>query len=325
MSKTKEYLDQYLATRPEKTSTKIRSMIDRHEVYDYEDKIGKSVFEMNVDEIIAMFRTFRRRGAQKSKLSTKTYDVITSLFRTFFNWYIDNVEVIRNPFNSQEFKIRYKEILSDSKNTGVSKEAIAKAINHLGFNENPDYAKYCEAVLRMAYEGFANTHDIVNFKESDIDHLRRSVTLRGCEHLLSSRLYELLVEINSWDSMQAPRGIFTMVDFDNSYFKFPTRGVFVDVKRESVFWQSYLSRLFKNKISPCFDYPVSFRDIYLCGFYEYLAKKYGRKETDEMILSDNDGKVNIILLEEVRIYGMGGNLSPTNLRRDVRQCVFPNG
>ena len=91
MSKTKEYLNRYLATRPEKTSQKIRSMIDRHEVYDYEDKIGKSIFEMSVDEIIDMMKTFRRRGAQKSKLSTKTYDVICSLFRSFFSWYIDEV------------------------------------------------------------------------------------------------------------------------------------------------------------------------------------------------------------------------------------------
>ena len=86
-------------------------MIDRHEVYDYEDKIGKSIFEMSVDEIIDMMKTFRRRGAQKSKLSTKTYDVICSLFRSFFSWYIDEVEVIKNPFNSPEFKAKYKTFL----------------------------------------------------------------------------------------------------------------------------------------------------------------------------------------------------------------------
>ena len=322
MSNTKKLLNMYLATRPEKTSAKIRSMIDRHEVYDFEKHLGKSVFEMTDDEIITMFSMFRRRGAQKSKLSAKTYEIITSLFRSFFNWYIDSVEVIRNPFNSSEFKRRIKTELSNVRDVGVSKEAIAKAINRLGFNENPDYAEYCEAILRMAYEGFANTYDIVNFKEANVDHLRRSVTLRGCEHLLSSRLYELLVKIHNKETMPASKGDFTMVDYDGSYFKFPTRDSFASVERESVFWQSYLSRVFKNKISPCFEFPISFRDVYICGFYEHLARKYGREETKDMILSEKNGKANMILLEEARMYGMGVNLSPINLKRDIRQCIF---
>ena len=324
MSKTKEYLDQYLATRPEKTSNKIRSMIDRYEVYDYEEKIGKSIFEMSVDEIIDMMKTFRRRGAQKSKLSMKTYDVISSLFRTFFSWYIDEVEVIKNPFNSPEFKAKYKNILTDVRIIGVTKESITKAINRLYANENKDYAEYCEAIVRMAYEGFAATYDVVNLKESDIDHLRRSVTIRGREHLLSSRLYELLVKIHKKETMQAPRGEFVMVEYDGSYFKFPTRESFAGVKRESVYWQSYLSRVFKNKISPCFDVNVSFRDIYVYGFYEHLVRKYSKEEADRMILSNKDGKVNMILTEESRIYGMGDNISPTQLRKTIRKCVFPD-
>ena len=324
MSKTKEYLDQYLAARPEKTSQKIRSMIDRHEVYDYEEKIGKSIFEMSVDEIIDMMKTFRRRGAQKSKLSTKTYDVICSLFRSFFSWYIDEVEVIKNPFNSPEFKAKYKNILTDVRVIGVTKESITKAINRLYSNENRDYAEYCEAIVRMAYEGFATTHDIVFLKESDIDILRRSVTIRGREHLLSSKLYELLVSIHNKDEMPAPRGVFAMISFEGSYFKFPTRESFVDVKREAVFWQSYISRLFRSKITPCFESTVSFRDIYIYGFYEHIVRKYGREEAERMILSDNDGRVNMILLDEADAYGVGENLSPTQLRKTVRQCVFPD-
>lgn len=324
MSKTKEYLDAYLATRPEKTSLKIRSMIDRHEVYDYEEKIGKSIFEMSVDEIIDMMKTFRRRGAQKSKLSIKTYDVISSLFRMFFSWYIDEIEVIKNPFNSREFKEKYKNILADVRSVGMSKESIAKAITNLYVNENRDYAEYCEAIIRMAYEGFATTHDIVFLKEPDIDSLRRSVTIRGREHLLSSKLFELLVSIHNKETMPASRGEFVMISFDGSYFKFPTRESFKGAKREAVFWQSYLSRLFKGKITPCFETNVSFRDIYIYGFYEHIVRKYGREEAERMILSDNDGKVNVAILEEANVYGVGDNLSPTNLRKTVRQCVFPD-
>lgn len=60
------------------------------------------------------------------------------------------------------------------------------------------------------------------------------------------------------------------------------------------------------------------------GFYEHIVRKYGREEAKRMILSDNDGRVNMILLDEADVYGVGENLSPTQLRKTIRQCVFPD-
>lgn len=324
MSSTKDYMDQYLSSRPEKTRKKIRSMIDRREVYDYEKKIGKTIFEMSSDEIIDMVKGFSRRGANKGKLSLKTYDIIFSLFRGLFDWYIEEVNVIINPFNSRSFREKVSEVFAERREHIIDKNIIEKAISNLYANEIPEYAEYCEAIIRMAFEGFATTHDIVSMKEKDVNHARRSVTIRGTEHLLSARLYSLLVKIHNAEELPAHRGYFVLIQYEDSYFKFPTRESFVDIKRESMYWQQYISRVFNNKIVPCFECEVTFRDIYLCGLYEYIVKKYGKEKTDEMILSDYDGEANAVLTNEAIEYGINAkNISQSYIRQTLKRNFFP--
>ena len=279
MSKTKEYLNRYLDTKPEKTRIKIRKMIDRDEVYRFEEKLGKTIFEMDVDEIIAMLQTFNRRSRGKTKISYRTMDAIISLFRGLFNWYIENVEVVKNPFNSKKLRGRSAEIFyTEVKTEKISKEKIEK-----------------------------------------------TVTIRGKEHQLSDRLYGLLVKIHNMEYLPAYRGEYVMVSFDGSYFKFPTRASFVDVERESAYWQMYISRLFKNKINTCFDFDVNYRNVYLCGLYEKIAEKYGREKTNEMITSVGDGDVNIILEKEAYDYGaLGVSMSPSYIKKILRVCMIPD-
>lgn len=326
MSNTKEIINQYLTTRPEKTQVKIRSMIDRPEVYEYEEKIGKSIFEMNQDELIEMIGTFSRRGAKKSKLSLRSYDVIYSLFRTLFDWYIENVAVIVNQFNNRAFHKKVLGLSSGRKDYVLSGEIIDKAIKNLYANETIEYAEYCEAIILMAREGFAVTGDIVNMKECDVNHSRRSVVIRGVEHLLSYRLYSLLTKIHSADSLSTFRGSFILIQFENSYFKFPTRQSFVDVKREPIYWQQYLSRLFIKKIAPCFEGNITYRDIYVFGLYEHIVNKYGKEKTDAMILSERDGETNRILNDEAIEYGIvAKSVTQTYIKMMLRDNMFPEG
>lgn len=326
MSKTKEYLNRYLDTKPEKTRIKIRKMIDRDEVYRFEEKLGKTIFEMDIDEVIAMLQTFNRRSRGKTKISYRTMDAIISLFRGLFDWYIENVEVVKNPFNSKRLRGRSAEIFyTEVKTEKISKEKIEKAITALRNRENEEYADYCEAIIRMFFEGFATTYDIVSMKDEDIDHERKTVTIRGKEHQLSDRLYGLLVKVHNMEYLPAYRGEYVMVSFDGSYFKFPTRASFVDVERDSAYWQMYISRLFKNKINACFDFDVNYRNVYLCGLYEKIAEKYGREKTNEMITSVGDGDVNMILEKEADDYGaLGVAMSPSYIKKVLRICMIPD-
>lgn len=326
MSDTKELIGRYLDTKPEKTRVKIRSMIDRPEVYAYEEKIGKTLFEMNQDELIEMIGTFTRRSAKKGKLSLKSYDVIFSLFRVLFDWYIEDVKVIANPFKSRTFRNKVIALSSGRKEYVLSKEKIEKAINNLYANETAEYAEYCEAIILMAREGFATTHEIVAMKEEDVNHSRRSVTVNGIEHMISYRLYSLLVKIHNSETMSAFRGSFVMIQFEGSYFKFPTRESFANVKREPVYWQQYLSRLFITKISPCFEGNVSFRDVYVFGLYEHLCDKYGKKKADSMILSERDGETNRQLTQDAIEYGIvAKSVGQTYVKTMLRDSIFPEG
>ena len=319
-SKTKDYINSYLSTKPEKTRIKIQKMIDRDEVYQYEEKLGKSIFEMDTDEIIRMLQTFNRRSRGKTKISYNTIVAIISLYRGFFDWYIYNVEVIRNPFNSKKLRGRSIEhIYTEEKKEKISQKKIEDAIKALRKRENEEYADYCEMLIRMYFEGFANTLDIVSLKEEDMDHERKTVTIRGKEHPLSDCLYELLVKIHNMEYFPAYRGEYTLVQHDGSYLKFPTRESFTDVERDSVYWQQYLSRLFKNKIAPCFDIRVNYRNIYLCGLYEKIAEKYGKERTDEMIVSIGDRESNTILEKEADDYGAVGEI-----KNSLRVCMIPD-
>ena len=326
ISKTKIYLESYLQTKPEKTRIKIGKMIDRDEVYKYEEKLGKLIFEMDEDELIGMLQTFNRRSRGKTKISYRTIDAIISLYRGFFNWYIDNVEVIKNPFNSKKLRGRSAEIFyTEGKNEKISKEKIENAIVTLRSRENDEYADYCEAIIRMYFEGFATTNDIVSMKDEDINHRWKTVIIRGKKHQLSNRLYELLVKIHNKEYLSAYRGEYVMVQFDDSYFKFPTRESFMNVERDSSYWQMYLSRVFKNKIASCFDFDVNYRNIYLCGLYEKIVEKYGKEKTDKMIISVWDGEANAILEKEADDFGaLGENMSPSYIKKNLRVCMIPD-
>ena len=326
MSKTKEYLESYLATKPEKTRIKTRRMIDRDELYEYEEKLGKTLFEMNTDEIIGMLQTFNRRSRGKTKISYRTMDAIISMYRGLFDWYIDNVEVVRNPFNSKLFRGRSAEIFyREVKEEKISKEKIEKALEILRSRECPEYALYCETITMMFFEGFANTLDIVSFKEEDLDHEHKTVMIRGKKHQLSDRTYDLIIKAHNLEYLPAYRGEYMMVPFEGSYMKFPRRESFLNDERDSSFVQMYLSRVFRNKVMPCFNFPVNYRNIYLCGLYEKIAEKYGKEKTDEMITSVGDRESNLILEKEAEDYGaLGVSMSPSYVKKVLRVCMIPD-
>ena len=64
---TKALMDEFFKDKypSEDTRKKIQPQIDRHEVYAYEQKIGKQLVEMNVDELFEMMNdTLKNIGLQ---------------------------------------------------------------------------------------------------------------------------------------------------------------------------------------------------------------------------------------------------------------------
>lgn len=301
---TASLLDEYFTTRPETTAKKIRGQIDRPELYSYEKEIGKPLVDMESQEIAEMIKTFSNKSFSNKvyKMSYRTYDTLLSILRDFFNWYIDNYEVIKNPCNDKKIKGRNVVALFADDVKIFDKDAMEEAIERIRNDQIEEYADYQEAIIRMFYEGFPEAIDIVNLKEDDINHEKKTAIVKGREIQLSDRLYELLVKINHMDEYPAHRGSYLLLSYRGSYFKFPTRAKFEKEfnDRPPEYWAGHISRLFNRDIKNRLDININARTLYLRGFYDFMVDTVGKEETDRLIMSirNSDDSRKIMSLAE---------------------------
>ena len=325
---TASLLDEYFTTRPETTAKKIRGQIDRPELYSYEKEIGKPLVDMESQEIAEMIKTFSNKSFSNKvyKMSYRTYDTLLSILRDFFNWYIDNYEVIKNPCNDKKIKGRNVVALFADDVKIFDKDAMEEAIERIRNDQIEEYADYQEAIIRMFYEGFPEAIDIVNLKEDDINHEKKTAIVKGREIQLSDRLYELLVKINHMDEYPAHRGSYLLLSYRGSYFKFPTRAKFEKEfnDRPPEYWAGHISRLFNRDIKNKLDININARTLYLRGFYDYMVNKVGQGETDRLIMSirnSDDSRKIMSLAEE---YGVVEQ-NVTTLKKVLMPFVSSNG
>ena len=325
---TASLLDEYFTTRPETTAKKIRGQIDRPELYSYEKEIGKQLVDMESQEIAEMIKTFSNKSFSNKvyKMSYRTYDTLLSILRDFFNWYIDNYEVIKNPCNDKKIKGRNVVALFADDVKIFDKDAMEEAIERIRNDQIEEYADYQEAIIRMFYEGFPEAIDIVNLKEDDINHEKKTAIVKGREIQLSDRLYELLVKINHMDEYPAHRGSYLLLSYRGSYFKFPTRAKFEKEfnDRPPEYWAGHISRLFNRDIKNKLDININARTLYLRGFYDYMVNKVGQEETDRLIMSirnSDDSRKIMSLAEE---YGVVEQ-NVTTLKKVLMPFVSSNG
>ena len=325
---TASLLDEYFTTRPETTAKKIRGQIDRPELYSYEKEIGKQLVDMESQEIAEMIKTFSNKSFSNKvyKMSYRTYDTLLSILRDFFNWYIDNYEVIKNPCNDKKIKGRNVVALFADDVKIFDKDAMEEAIERIRNDQIEEYADYQEAIIRMFYEGFPEAIDIVNLKEDDINHEKKTAIVKGREIQLSNRLYELLVKINHMDEYPAHRGSYLLLSYRGSYFKFPTRAKFEKEfnDRPPEYWAGHISRLFNRDIKNKLDININARTLYLRGFYDYMVNKVGQEETDRLIMSirnSDDSRKIMSLAEE---YGVVEQ-NVTTLKKVLMPFVSSNG
>ena len=305
---TAELLDEYFKTRPESTTMKIRGQIDRPELYAYEKSAGRTLVEMDSYDIAQMIKTFanKKYSSKVYNMSYRTYDMLLSILRDFFNWYIDNYEIIKNPCNDKKIKGSNVIALLSSDGETFDKNALNTLIERIRKDQLEECADYQEAVVLMFYEGFAEAVDIVNCKEDDVDHDRKTVIVKGREIHLSDRLYELLEKIHSRTEYPAPKGSYVFLSYRNSYFKFPTRERYRDEfnERPPEYWAGYISRMISRDIKNKMDININARTIYLLGFYDYIVRGAGQDRANELILSVRSPEDAKTIMKYARDYGV---------------------
>lgn len=318
---TDELFNQYFATMSESRALKTRGQIDREEVYEYEEKLNKPLYEFDAMEIIDMMKTFNNKTYIKNfGMSLRSYDYIASNLRNFFNWYIDNVKVIKNPMTDKRIRgFAMSKLIKDDKDEIFTKETLDKLIENIHDSNLEQYAIYMECVLRMFYEGFPTSKDIVLLKKEDIDFENHTAQVQGRTIKLSDELFNAMVYVNESETFPANHGDYVMVSYDNSFFKFPTREKYTNIERDSLYWARYLSR-FISRIKNEQNVNISGRMIYLLGFHDYIVSKIGKERTDELINATRNPAATKELMQYADEYGIRGE-NVTSIKKSLMQFV----
>jgi integrase len=322
---TKELFDRFFENKDEENARKTRPQIDRPEVYEYEKKIGKQLVEMDVDELFEMILTFNGNRSMNSStfsVSYSSYDQIASMYRSLFNYYIDNVEVIKNPFNDKRMRgTQAAQRLAKSKEP-FNIELVDKMIENLHNDFEPEHAMYYECIIRMFYEGFAKAEEIVMLDEDMISKKDKTVRLPGRTIQLSDRCFELLEHIHQMEDIEGWRGDFAMVSWRGHYFKYIVRPRKADElqAREMSDIANVINRAIIVNVKNKYGVDINYRLLYLLGFYESLKKTFGKERTRELIVSVRNSKDTADLMGAARLYGVVVD-NVTHLKKFLRPFI----
>ena len=292
---TEQLMKEYFAEqeRQGKDVRRNQSQLDRPEVYAYEQKIGKQLVEFDADEILEMISTFQNKknkfayAEEGPKMSANSYKRYISGYKQIFLFYVKHHELVRSPYDDPKLKGINIHIHRAESRDRLTWEKVEGILNRLSTKYEYERACYFELIIRLFYDGFANAHEIINMKEADINTRRREVTVPGRIVRLSERTYQLLQENHKATQMDVHRTKMDMMSWHGSYMKF-----FVHNGRVSDFSAidaiSVARKItvpISSTIPKDFGISLSFRRLYLLGFYDYLVRNTSEERAKEMILA----------------------------------------
>lgn len=322
---TKKVFDEYFASLPESTTRRIRASVDRPEVYEYETKTGKQLFDMTVDELFEMLSTFGNKTTSKSrsyKGSYSSYYQISSIYRNIWEYYIENYEVIRNPWNNKRMRGEAGAKVLIGEKDSFSKKNLDEIIDKIYGEYSIDNAKYLECLLLLFYDGFANSAEIVNLKEEMISFRTRDIQLPGRTITLSQHTFDLLLSIHKMEEMEGWRGDFVMKSYRGGYFKFivrPREANNLDLREPKIMYEK-VSRTIIRRINEKFDININPKLLYYLGMYDKMCSKYGSEKAKELISSKRNQKAT----SELRSFMHENGLNIDNvymLRQNLRPYI----
>ena len=309
---TKEVFDLYFKDIPYDTTRKSRPQVDRPEVYAYEAKLGKQIFDMDVEELFGLILSFNKNrefGDSNFSISYGSYDQIASTYRSIWNFYIDNIEIIRNPWNNRKMRgAAATKRLAESKKAFTYDiiEGVISKINQDYEDTNYDYGKYLECLILLFYNGFAEAQEIVLLKENAINFKTHEVRLPGRTIHLSDRCFELLEYVHSLNEIATLRGSYATVPYQDGYFKIAIRAKEVETFHEKSLTEvsAIITRKITMNIRKKYGVDINYRIIYLLGFHDYIVSRAGEERTKELVTSVRNSTDAQELMKYAKEYGV---------------------
>ena len=326
---TKEVFDAYFSTLPEIKQKKLRAQADRAEVYEFEEEKGKSVFEMDVDELFEMMLTFNKRHKKTKtthELTYSSYDQISSIYRAIWNYYIDNVKIIKNPWNDKRMRgVAALERLSEEKERftfDIIEKALREVYGEYDADKDNYIPKYLECITLLFYCGFADAMEIVNTKEEDVNEKTHDIRLKGRTIHLSDRCFELFSWVHSLNKVSSSKKVFVATSYHGSYFKFimsPQSAQNLDAKPDT-YYGSMIVRIITRTFRQEHNYDINYRKIYLLGFYDYIKNKVGDDRARELATSVRNPLDAQELMKYAREYGIEAE-NVTYIKKNLRPYI----
>lgn len=306
---THELLDRYFESVSDTTIPLSRRQIDRPELYAYEIKVGKELIDMDVEDLFGLFLELKnKRDGHEIEFMTShsSYGQLASLLRAIFNYYIDNVEPIRNPLNDKRMKgvAAFKHLSQGKEN--LRWEIVQDVIDDLHGDRDSENADYVELILKLFYEGFANAEEIVSLKREMVDPKTMAARMSGKTIHLSQRSYSLLEHFYFADEIPGFRGDYSLVSWRGSYFKFivrPNNALDID-SRSSRAMCDIINRCIAVQVNKRYKTKINYSNLYYLGFYDFIVKRYGKERVNQMLTSFRNAEDIDTLIRSAREYGV---------------------
>ena len=321
---TEQLISRYFKSIEGTPAEKQRAIIDKTELYDYEERIGKELIDMDVDDLFGLINELNnKKNGKEIPFMTAHYsfDHLTVLLRAIFNFYIDTVEPIKNPLYDKRMKGKEAtKRLAQGKET-LRFDYVQSIINKVHNDTTEDRADYVELIMLLYYSGFENAEEIATFKGSAINHRNRTVAMTGRTVQLTDRCYELLQKFEGIDELVEWRTYY-LTTYRGGYFKFIVQekqlAEFDDRDIRSIC--NMINRQISVYVNQPYNTKINFSILYWLGFYDSIVKKYGEEETNRMLLSFRNSDDVTKLMNCARDYGVKvDNIS--HLKRFLRPFV----
>lgn len=327
---TEELFDRYFESVNKTYISNLRAMIDKPELYLYEKKIGKELIDMNVDELFGLIIELRneRNGKEIRYLTShSSYDQFSSLLRSIFDYYIDNIQPIKNPLNDKRMKGRQALERLAQEREPFRWAVVENVIKKMHAEMDEERADYAELALLLFYNGFSKAEEVVDLKADMINHHNKTVKLpnKTVPIFLSDRCYELLNKFNKLDSIPGYRGTFLLTSWHDSYFKFiirPNQEANLN-DRPKTQMCDYINRYITTNVNDKYNLKINYRTLYFLGFFEFIVGKHGEEKANKLLTSYRNSNDAAELMGLAREYGVQVD-NVSHLKRELRPFISFN-
>lgn len=293
------------------------SSFNNPQLYQYEISLGKKIFEMTSDELLAFFKD-RGKGIGKN-ISANSYKIIFYLGKAIWNYYIEYIDIdkeIRNPWIRDEMRIDAVIESFGNEHSKLSKEYLERIIDdgRMVYIKDDWHYKYGELLVRLFYDGISSPKELISIKESQIDFTNHLIHFPYKDVCLSHRTEELLKEIHQMVKFTSYKQVYFPAFYNGSYIPIIVKKSFVDSVNTRPIGSVALS--ISNTVNTFTGKRVSARDIYKLGFYDFIVKKMG-VDVACSILTNSDTESTLILMKLVGEYGYTVRVI-ANVRQDLK-------